>query len=594
MTRPSKSEWLAIILVFAIAAFTRLWHYDELRFSHDEISALQRTGYENFAELIEKGVATDGHPAFTQVYLYYFRQFFGLNEMGLKSFFTFLSFASLIWILLIGYRLRKPWAGIYTAALFACSQSFLMYAHLARPYGPGLFFSLGSLYFWLSYFRKSKSGWHLAGFVVFSALSAYSHHFAALFCGLLYLSGLRRGSRLYRLSAFAILTLYAPHLPLFFEQLSLGGIGSWLAPPKANFLPNYFGFIFNYSWLWGALFLFPVLLGLKLKPKDWRFPEGLLIFLAGLSIAYAYSLLIDPVLQFSVMVFFAAPLFLSLLVNVKFRKPLSLLVIFSAAGLFSLYYHRQYYPLMYESRFSFTKEMLEQDENAYLLSFLDSAKYDFQRALEPQADHPWRYCNTLLDYQAALDEVPKKKTLFIAGNSGLPHEAVHLAIQAGWRLDSIWHRFNLSLYRFIPQGHKPLKATKYWTSRGDQYQLTETIKYSQAVEDSLKNIALPGAVYYLQNWEITANKAGVVDLAAAVYQGDRLIYWSSRTYRLKAGFQVIPQAMVLPKFKEDFILKRFAVNTDRLNFSLKATRWAAYRDNPRWFGRFYSFPRADL
>ncbi|MCA1758857.1 MAG: hypothetical protein LC658_03725, partial [Bacteroidales bacterium] len=52
-----------LILILITATILRFFNFNEIPFTHDEFSAIFRTNFKNFAELIEKGVKIDGHPA---------------------------------------------------------------------------------------------------------------------------------------------------------------------------------------------------------------------------------------------------------------------------------------------------------------------------------------------------------------------------------------------------------------------------------------------------------------------------------------------------------------------------------------------------
>ena len=66
-----------LIFILLCAAILRFYQFETAPFTHDELSALLRTNFSNFQELIAKGVAIDGHPAFIQVFLYYWTKLVG-------------------------------------------------------------------------------------------------------------------------------------------------------------------------------------------------------------------------------------------------------------------------------------------------------------------------------------------------------------------------------------------------------------------------------------------------------------------------------------------------------------------------------------
>ena len=67
----NKSATFVLVLILLFAAVLRFWNYFEIPFTHDEFSALFRTQFNSFSELIDKGIKIDGHPAGVQMFLYF-------------------------------------------------------------------------------------------------------------------------------------------------------------------------------------------------------------------------------------------------------------------------------------------------------------------------------------------------------------------------------------------------------------------------------------------------------------------------------------------------------------------------------------------
>ena len=67
--------------ILLIAFFLRIYKLPSIPFTHDEFSAIFRTPFQSFGELIEKGVMVDGHPPLVQVFLYYWIKLFDISEI---------------------------------------------------------------------------------------------------------------------------------------------------------------------------------------------------------------------------------------------------------------------------------------------------------------------------------------------------------------------------------------------------------------------------------------------------------------------------------------------------------------------------------
>ncbi len=356
-----RHERLLLWLILLVAATVRFWHYREIPFTHDELSALFRTHFPGLSTLIRQGVRVDGHPAGVQVFLYYWTRWVGETPWVVKLPFTL---AGLFSVFLV-YRLGRMWfgaaAGLTAAAWMAVMQYPVMYSQIARPYGSGLFLSLLMLLFWSCLMKDSPLRRRDALLYALSAaLLAYDHHFGLLFAGVVAAIGLllvdRRGRRLYLLALTAIILLYLPHLPITLHQLTLKGVGEWLGKPDLTFLTRYLAYLHNYSPLLmgvsGALFVFSLWRWYgELPGKRMFYLSGLwflLVFLTG----FLYSRWVGPVLQFSVLIFVYPSLLLFLTAPWQARRTAAVaavVILILAAGTTSLVERRQHYRLFYVS-----------------------------------------------------------------------------------------------------------------------------------------------------------------------------------------------------------------------------------------------------
>jgi len=178
-----SDDTFLIIIVVLLAAVLRFYNFWDLPFMHDEFSAILRTYYDNFSQLIEIGVKqNDSHPAGVQVFIYFWIKLFGLNEASLKFPFIIMGTASVYVIYLIG----KQWFGKSSALLSALTMAIIQfgifYSQLARPYSPGLFFVLLSTYFWtkLVFDKKPKLS-AIAAYILISSIASYIHAFSLFF-----------------------------------------------------------------------------------------------------------------------------------------------------------------------------------------------------------------------------------------------------------------------------------------------------------------------------------------------------------------------------------------------------------------------------
>lgn len=352
-----------LFLILTVTALLRFWRFWEIPFTHDEFSVLLRLNYENLSDLIQQGVKElDTHPAGNQVFMYLWTGVFGTNEFVFKLPYILMGIGSIYLIYLIAKKLSNESTGLIAAAIACGMQYTVMHGQIARPYISGLFLCL-MLFLYLIKMAQDGDGkfWkNLFLFSFFGSLCAYNHHFSLLQAALIGISGFyflaKKYWWKYCLSGVFIFVLYSPHLSIFFYQLKKGGVAEWLAPPETDFLWQYFRYIFNYSWffLFTGIALF--FWGLK-NVFSLKWMESLLffgLFFIPFFIGYFYSIHVNAVLQFSVLIFGFPFLLLGMLRGIE---PLSrwlnlILVCFILSlGSFTLVFNRQHYSVFYESVF---------------------------------------------------------------------------------------------------------------------------------------------------------------------------------------------------------------------------------------------------
>src|ERR1035437_9226085 len=234
-----KNNWL-IVLVLVIAFLLRFIPLFEYEFSFDELSALDRTRFDNFTDLIKKGIKIDAHPALIQVFLYYWIKIGGSSEVWVKLPFLVCGFLS-CWFI---FRFSAKWfgykTGIITAIVVSCSMIFLVYSSYARMYSTGVLFAIISLYYLFEIaFGNSTKLKHYFLLGLFLLLGALSNHMGALFGLITVLLAFIYSDKKQRIylvcTAIAAALLYLPHLSITLAQMgySIGaGDGGWLTTPK--------------------------------------------------------------------------------------------------------------------------------------------------------------------------------------------------------------------------------------------------------------------------------------------------------------------------------------------------------------------------
>ena len=364
-----STDTIGITFILIVSFVLRFYHFNQIPFNSDELSAIYRARFDTLSELINKGVLIDGHPAGVQVFLYYWIKCFGTSEFIVKLPFMIMGVLSVY----LTYRIAQKWfnstVALIASAYVSTLQLTVMFSQIARPYSSGLFLALLMVWFWTNFIfdnTTKKTNYYLAGFIIAGALNAYNHHFNLLFLLIVSITGLffinKQKLKLYLLGGIAIFVLYIPHLHIFFYQLKVGGVGGkdgWLAAPEYNFLYEYLKFIFHYSKLEIIFTLFITLAGIVLFFKNSKTIDKTKIkfiiisfvwFLLPLIIGFYYSRTVAPVLQYSVMIF----TFPFLLIGMfsffpelgKYLK-IGLISLILFVNIYTLTIERKYYQLFY-------------------------------------------------------------------------------------------------------------------------------------------------------------------------------------------------------------------------------------------------------
>lgn len=376
-----KVDYLLIGIIIAVTAVLRLWKLGQVPFMHDEFSAMTRLGFDSFRDLIQQGVAPDAHPAGVQVFLYYWAKIFGWNAFWVKLPFVLMGIGSIYLIYIIGRQWFNRKVGLFSAAFFAVSEFTVFYSQLARPYSAGLFFVLLQVYFWNRVlFDVKKPSLRLwIGFALSSWLAAMMHAFSIAQAGLVFLTGLfflpKERRKAYWLSGLGALLLFSPNLLIFYRQLFLnGGVGGWLSAPKSSFLLDFLQYTMNYDYLFifatGILVILPFIVGhykRQSAPMRW---VGVAWFVVIFLLAFVYSRVREPIIQFSTLLFCYPFLIIAAFSFFKSRtlapvQTVVAVIFLLFIGFVSLINTRQYYRNMYHQGYDQIAVEMQEDVKQY-------------------------------------------------------------------------------------------------------------------------------------------------------------------------------------------------------------------------------------
>ena len=305
-----RNEKIILVLILLVAAVLRIYNFWNFSLSNDELSALARLNFASFQDLIMEGVRIDGHPPAAQVILWLMTNWFGDSVFVIRLPFVLAGILAVYFVFRTAQEWISPSAGLLTSAVFAGLAFPILYSRIARPYALGMLFVMMAAFFWISILKEKGKTSDYIWLAISLALSSYSHYFAGLVAALLAVFGLLvvRGATLkkYFLSLIGSFLLFAPYLPIFKYQLSLGGIGQWLGQPDNDWLWQHIDYAFNESVFVLILVVATGIAGFILSKNQRSFIHNalpLLLFLSPFLVGFAYSKYVNPVLQNSTLLF---------------------------------------------------------------------------------------------------------------------------------------------------------------------------------------------------------------------------------------------------------------------------------------------------
>jgi hypothetical protein len=310
-----KIEYLILSLILLLGLFLRLFNYSEFSLSNDELSAIYRCNYNSFHDLIQQGVAIDYHPAGVQTFLYYWIKTFGNSVASVR--FPFVIFGTLA--ILFTYLFSRRWFGSTTSLLSAIAIAFMpftvIFSQIARPYSSGLMLSMLLVWLWsIVLFPKEKEKKHIWIFSLLLgialALNLYNHYFSGLLAFIIGITGVlflnKRNYKSYLASLIIGSILFLPHISMSLHHMSKGGLSSWLAAPHWNWPIEHLKMIFRNWLLLGSLIILVSFLHISGKRQKSLLKIRVVIFsffVIPLLIGLFYSILVNPVLQHSILIF---------------------------------------------------------------------------------------------------------------------------------------------------------------------------------------------------------------------------------------------------------------------------------------------------
>ncbi len=614
------SNKIILILIMIVACVLRFYNLFEIPYTHDEFSALFRTRFDTFSELIEKGVIVDTLPAGVQVFLYYWIKIFGEAEWIVKLPFILLGIFSVYLIYLIARKWYNETVALISASFLASIQFTVFYSQIARPYISGLFFSLLMVNALTDLIKSPEKRFYPNSliFILSAAACSYNHHFSLVFAAIVGLSGLFLLQRKYLLKylacCFIIMLLYVPHINIILSQLQLGGNENWLGKLQNDFFVNYMNYIFQFSTVVWILVILIILFGfIKIRKQDVKFRQTILFvcwFILPIVVGFLYSKFVNNVMQYSVLIFSFPFLFFILFGHIKPQKTivnLILVLVILSLNIYALTMERKHYSSLYDSAYIHILTDRRDAGNSYknMASLIDSDKEISEFYIKKlNLDTNFTWVDTSLTKKELISylDVQSRLSGYLYFGCLSSSDPVTVAVIQDYYPSIVQQKnyFGGTTYVFSRVPAKAgniiecqdfeTKEKRYWSSV-DQSKFVDTVsfsgRYSYMIDSStewsltysrpLKEIVTSKYNFIVISVE-TFNEDGMNDamIVASIEAGDSVINWSSSEFSVfltnkssKDGWARIHHTLMLydiPFDKKNLLLKVYIWNQGRKSF----------------------------
>lgn len=300
--------------ILILSACIRFWGIADIPFTYDELSAIFRARAATWHGHWQLGVIPDGHPPGMQTLIWLWVQNFGEHAPLMHGLMVMFSVGSVYLVYKTARNVTSPAKALSATLLYSLSYLPLVWGNEIRPYALGMFFCNAFFWQWSLIWSEKTTG--KKAFAILGSLAAacaWLHYFTLLPISILWILGLvkqREHQKKWLLSAVTGLLLFAPALPVFMHQLSVGGL-EWLGKPGLDFPLKHLQYLLN-GMLYPALGILMTALFWHRQPIEkstLRFTLLCIsVFLFPMAIGFAWSWLHKPVLQHTVLLF-SAPFF---------------------------------------------------------------------------------------------------------------------------------------------------------------------------------------------------------------------------------------------------------------------------------------------
>ena len=402
-------EQLLFVLISSIGILLFSFNILEVPLTIDELNAIERSNFNSLADLFKFSIASDSHPPFIQIFLYYWLKLVGDNIFLIKVPFLLMGISSIFLI----HKIAKEWfnknVALLTVSFFVSIQFTIMYAQIARPYISGLFLSLLLTYHWTRILKENTKLKNYFWYVVFGLMLAHTHYFGTLQTAIIGILGLffipKKQFKSYFITNSILLLLFLPYLPYLLLQMNIEGM-TYISTPNIAYLLKYIFYIFQYSYtsvgLVIGVIIFSIVVCKKIPFNKFSF-ISFILFVTPMTIGFIYSILVRPVMPYRALIY-SFPFFLILIFS--FSTQLKKIAIFVCCALilsinsYTLIQKRKHYQIFHQGIVSAavqqTKTIIAEGLNPFIIVNTPEFNIHFYQKKMNTNFHYWNIYDTEL------------------------------------------------------------------------------------------------------------------------------------------------------------------------------------------------------
>ncbi len=294
------------VLIFSmiIAAFFSLFMIGAKSFWVDEVlSAYMPLKWDRMLWILHNNEAN----MWAYMVLMHFWLKLGTNEGIIRSLSALFAIVSVPAIYILAKELFDKRVASLSSFLLSINFFFIFKAQLARSYSMLLFVTILCSYFYVKSIKANKKIYWI-GFIIFSALSIYTHLFGGLFVLATYLSFFYQGRRLpFKQILISGISSFILLIPLFIAPAQHGSAYDWYSPPKITSLIAVLILLSGDNpvtlFLFASVFVAWICGLLKMQKKinitkiSWKYLYLVTLLVVPPLIAFLFSAFVKPIYQ---------------------------------------------------------------------------------------------------------------------------------------------------------------------------------------------------------------------------------------------------------------------------------------------------------